>query len=762
MLLERWDAVKSTESWALPLRLPIHLLIPERVSVTIRLRSQAVLEFCFSGAKEDLLCGSSFCFYADANHMNGIQKRRNIGISAHIDSGKTTLSERILYYTKRIHAMHEVKGKDGVGATMDTMELERERGITIASAATYCEWKDHEINIIDTPGHVDFTIEVERALRVLDGSILVLCAVGGVQSQSLTVDRQMNRYKVPRIAFINKCDRSGADPYRVVEQMRQRLNHNPVLMQIPIGLEKDFAGVVDLISMKALYFDGPSGEEVRTAEIPPGLEKEALKRREELLDAASLFSDALTEAILEERVTEDLIHEAVRAGTLARKLTPVLVGSAYKNMGVQPLLDAVSLYLPAPTDVENTALDMDREGSEVILSSKPEDPLVALAFKLEVTPYGQLTYLRIYQGSIAKGNELSNTRERKRIKVGRVVRMHADEMVDIEKAEAGDIVALFGVPCLSGDTFTDGRLNYTLLSMFVPEPVISLTITAKDNETGTRVAKALGRFSREDPTFRYHVDPESGETIISGMGELHLEIYAERMKREFGAEVETGIPQVAYREAITRRVEFDYIHKKQTGGAGQYGRVGGFMEPAEGVAYEFANEIKGGAIPTEFIPALDKGFRSCLPKGLLIGFPVVGIRITVNDGQAHVVDSSERAFQQAAVGAFRQAYSQARPIILEPVMKVAVECPPEFQGGVMGSLNRRRGIITSAAEYGVFTSIEAEVPLAEMFGYATSLRSLTQGKAEFTMEFSRYAKVPEAIAEELRAKFAKQAVGGKK
>ena len=692
---------------------------------------------------------------------NDIQYLRNIGISAHIDSGKTTLTERILYYTKRIFAVHEVKGKDGVGATMDSMDLEKERGITIASAATYCEWNGHRINIIDTPGHVDFTIEVERSLRVLDGSILVLCAVGGVQSQSITVDRQMKRYKVPRVAFINKCDRAGADPFRVVDQLRQKLNHNAVLMQIPIGLEGDFEGVIDLVSMKAIYFEGPYGEDVRTDAIPSQYLKEAQARREVLLDAASLFSDDLTEAILGDQIREELIHEAVRIGTLSKELTPVFIGSAYKNIGIQPLLNAVSDYLPSPEDVENIALDLDQAEQAVTLSSNPDDPLVALAFKLEVTPYGQLTYLRVYQGSLGKRNDLVNIRNRKKIKVGRLVRMHADEMIDIPKAGSGDIVALFGVDCFSGDTFTDGRLNYTMSSMFVPEPVISLAVFPRDNKSSTKMSRALNRFVREDPTFRSRVDSESGETIISGMGELHLEIYVERMKREFEAEVDTGNPQVAYREAISRKADFDYIHKKQTGGAGQYGRVSGFMEPSEDGKYEFLNQVKGGVIPTDFIPAVDKGFRSCLIKGPVTGFPILGMKVTVNDGQFHAVDSSERAFLHAAIGAFRQAYPKARPLILEPIMKVAVECPSEFQGNVMASINQRRGLIMSSAEDGVFTTVEGEVPLSEMFGYATTLRSLTQGKAEFTMEFSRYSKVPDSIREDLKTTLAKKAKGGK-
>jgi elongation factor G len=694
--------------------------------------------------------------------VDDIQKLRNIGISAHIDSGKTTLTERILYYTKRIFAIHEVKGKDGVGATMDSMELERERGITIASAATHCEWKGHRINIIDTPGHVDFTIEVERALRVMDGAILILCAVGGVQSQSITVDRQMNRYKVPRIAFINKCDRSGADPYRVVDQLRQKLNLNAVLMQIPIGIESKFSGVVDLVSMNAAYFEGPNGEEIRRGEIPGEILEEAKIKREELLDAASMFSDELMEAIFDESVNEDLIYKAVREGALSRKLTPVFLGSAYKNIGIQLVLDGINSYLPAPNEVENIALDQDNEEKEVLLETNPEMPVVALAFKLEVTPYGQLTYLRIYQGSIGKGDDLFITRTNKKIKVGRLVRMHADEMEDISRAYAGDIVALFGVECYSGDTFTNDHLRYSMSSMFVPEPVISLSITPEDNKAQKNMSKALNRFTREDPTFRSYVDQESGETIISGMGELHLEVYVERMKRDFDAEVVTGVPQVAYREAITREAHFDYTHKKQTGGAGQYGRVAGFLEPSEKGDYEFINKVKGGVIPTEFLPAVDKGFQACLKKGLMIGFPILGMKVTVNDGKSHSVDSSEMAFNQAAIGAFKQAYLKAKPVILEPVMKVSIEGPSEFQGNVMASINQRRGLITSSTEDGVFTTIEAEVPLAEMFGYATTLRSLTQGKAEFTMEFVKYAKAPESIAEELKSRTREKSKGEKR
>lgn len=682
---------------------------------------------------------------------------RNIGISAHIDSGKTTLTERILFYTQRIHAMHDVKGKDGVGAFMDSMELERERGITIASAATFCEWKNHEINIIDTPGHVDFTIEVERSLRVLDGAILVLCGVGGVQSQSITVDQQMRRYRVPCLAFINKLDRSGANPQRVLDQLRQRLGHTPVALQIPIGLEADFQGVVDLIRMKALYFDGDKGQTVRVEEIPEALRETARIQREALIDAASLFSDELTEAILEERpVSEEMILAALRRGTLERRITPVLLGSAYKNKGVQPLLDAVCALLPCPADIENEALDMNRSEAPVRLSSNAGEPLVALAFKLEDRSYGQLTYVRVYQGTLAKGDTIVNVRTGRKIKVGRVVRMHSDQMEEIDSIPAGYIGALFGIDCASGDTFVSPGLSLTMTSMFVPAPVISLAISPKNHKSEIGLSKALNRFAKEDPTFRMHTHPETGETIISGMGELHLEVYVERIQREYGAEVTVGAPRVAYRETITQRAEFDYLHKKQTGGSGQYGRVAGWMEPLAEGDFVFENQVVGGAIPTQFIPACEKGFRECLAKGPKMEFPVTGVKIVINDGASHPVDSSDLAFQQAARGAFHQGYFKAKPVIQEPIMKVVVETPTGFQGAVMGSLNQRRGMIVGSQDEGSFCVIEAHVPLAEMFGYSTVLRSLTQGQAQFTMEFLAYRQVPQAIAEELEKKAAAQ------
>ncbi|MDD8026407.1 MAG: elongation factor G [Acidobacteriota bacterium] len=682
-----------------------------------------------------------------------IESMRNIGISAHIDSGKTTLSERILFYCKKIHRIHEVKGKDGVGATMDHMELERERGITITSAATSVEWAGHPINIIDTPGHVDFTIEVERSLRVLDGAVLVLCSVGGVQSQTITVDRQLKRYNVPRVAFVNKCDRIGANPFKVRDQLEEKLRHNAVLMQIPIGLEDKLKGIVDLVTMEAVYFEGPDGEDIRRTEIPAELRDEARSRREALLDAASMFSDELTEAILEERVTEDLIHAAVRRGTIARKLTPVFLGSAYKNKGVQTLLDGVVHYLPNPSEVDNFALDLDAEGKEIKLQTDPTKPAVLLAFKLEDGPYGQLTYIRVYQGRIEKGSEIVNTRSRQKVKVGRLVRMHADSMEDIAAAEAGDIAALFGVDCASGDTFAAPGLNYAMTSIYVPEPVISLAIRPLDKMAQDKVGKALNRFTKEDPTFRTHVDPESHETIIQGMGELHLDVYVERMKREYNAEVAVGKPQVAFRESITQKVEFDYTHKKQTGGAGQYGRVIGYFEPQSESPYEFVNEVKGGRIPREFILSCDKGFRAAMRKGELIGFPVIGVRIVLEDGQYHEVDSSDNAFQAAATGAFREAYRKARPQILEPIMKVSVEGPVEYSGNVFATINQRRGMIVSSVEDGAFTRVDAEVPLSEMFGYSSQLRSLTQGKAEFTMEFLKYGRVPAAVSEELIAAY---------
>jgi len=687
---------------------------------------------------------------------------RNIGISAHIDSGKTTLTERILFYANRIHAIHEVRGKDGVGATMDSMELEKERGITIASAATNLEWNEKHVNIIDTPGHVDFTIEVERSLRVLDGAILVLCSVAGVQSQSITVDRQMRRYNVPCMAFVNKCDRSGANPIHVSKMLRESLGHNAILMQLPIGLEEHHQGVVDLIGMRSYIFEGDNGETIIEGEIPADLLEEAQTHREAMLDAVSLFSDELMEAMLEETVTVEIIKAAVRKATIARKITPVFMGSAYKNVGVQPLMDAVCEFLPCPTDVLNEAIDMSSGTEETFeVETTLEKNFLSLAFKLEVSPYGQLTYLRIYQGTLKKGDTIINARTKKRVKVGRLGRMHSSEMEDITETGAGDIVALFGIDCASGDTFSDGKINATMTSIHVPEPVIKLAIKAKTSKSITSMGKAIQRFTKEDPTFQSHTDDETGETLIAGMGELHLDVYVERMRREYDCEVETGAPQVAYRETISKTINYDYTHKKQTGGSGQYGRIAGILEPIEGEDFEFVDKIVGGVIPKEFIPSVEKGFKSCLARGEFIGFPVQGLKITLNDGNTHAVDSSDNAFQAAARGAFRTMYMDAKPQALEPVMRVSVEGPTEFQGEILGTLMQRRGIVQGTTEEQGFVRIDADVPLSEMFGYATVLRSSTQGKADFTMEFARYSVSPNEVAEKLRADWLEKRAQGK-
>ncbi|TXD43746.1 elongation factor G [Lujinxingia vulgaris] len=680
-----------------------------------------------------------------------LNKLRNIGISAHIDSGKTTLTERILFYTGQIHAIHDVRGKDGVGAKMDSMDLEREKGITIQSAATYCKWGENAINIIDTPGHVDFTIEVERALRVLDGAILVLCSVAGVQSQSITVDRQMRRYNVPRMAFINKCDRSGADPFSVTEQLRDQLKHNAVLMQYPIGLEDKHVGAVDLLTRKAHYFEGDNGEIIRTEEVPAEIKDEVEKYRAKLVEALADLDDEIAMAYLEgEPVTAEMLVPAIRKATISRTLTPVFMGSAYKNKGVQLLLDAVVSYLPSPLEMPYHALSMDEEESKVDLEPVPEKPLVMLAFKLEDGRYGQLTYCRIYQGRLNKGDFIYNMSNQNKHKVGRLVRMHSDEMHDIDTAVAGDIVALFGIDCASGDTFTDGNIEVTMTSIHVPDPVITFAVEPKKKDGLQNFSKALNRFSKEDPTFRVSRDEESGQTIIGGMGELHLEVYIERIRREYGVDVEVGQPQVAYRETVTTQADFDYTHKKQTGGSGQYARVVGWLAPAdEGEHYQFINNITGGVIPKEYQPSCDKGFQDQMDEGGLIGFPVVNVKAAIIDGNSHAVDSSDMAFRLASRAAFRDAYKRANPVILEPIMKVEVESPEEFSGAVLGGLNKRRGMITGSRTRQGYAVVMAEVPLSEMFGYSNDLRSSTQGKAEFSMEFAKYAPVPRSVQEDL-------------
>ena len=619
---------------------------------------------------------------------------RNIGISAHIDSGKTTLSERILYYTGRIHRMQEVHG-DGDGATMDHMELEKERGITITSAATSVEWGDATINLIDTPGHVDFTVEVERSLRVLDGAILVLCAVGGVQAQSLTIDRQMRRYRVPRLAFVNKMDRVGGDPHKVVEQLRTKLGCDAVLMQIPIGREADFQGVVDLVAQEAIYFDGDNGETVRREPIPADLVEEAARSRQHLLEALSMYSDELMELLLaEENVPLPLIYETVRQAVFNQQLTPVFLGSAYRNKGVQPLLDAVVRYLPSPLDCQVKALAHNDHAKSIALAADPEKPTVAMAFKIVEDPYGTLTFMRVYQGRFAKGGTYFNQRNGRKERFSRIVRMHADQREEIDEATAGDIVAVLGVDAASGDTYASEYPYCTLQSMYVPEPVIKVAVAPANRDGADRLSKALQRFRREDPTLHISVDEETGETIMAGMGELHLEIYIERIRREFKVEVEVGAPKVNYREAPTQAAEFNTRHKKQTGGSGQFahivGRLDVLPEDAE-ESFVFEDEVTGGRVPKQFIPAVEKGFRQCIHKGPVAGYPVVGLQVTLEDGSYHEVDSSDMAFQTCARTACGRTFPATRPVLLEPVMKIEIECPGEFQGTVVGNLTFAAG-----------------------------------------------------------------------
>ena len=681
-----------------------------------------------------------------------ISNTRNIGISAHIDSGKTTLTERILYYAGKIHKIEEVRGK-GSGATMDHMELEKEKGITITSAATTVNWDDKKINIIDTPGHVDFTVEVERSLRVLDGAILILCGVAGIQSQSITVDRQMKRYKVPRLAFINKLDRMGANPEKGIQGIRDVLGLNAVAMQIPIGLEEHLEGVVDLISMKAIYFDGEKGDDIRYEEIPEHLQEQAQQSRNDMLEAVSMFDDQMMEDLLEEKeISETTIHDAVCKGVQTLEFCPVFLGSAFKNRGVQPLLDAITRYLPSPLDADpSQATDLD-SGEKLTLECDPDKPTIAMAFKLTEEQFGQLTYTRIYQGSLNKGDQIVNSRTGRKLRVGRMVRMHSNDRENTDHAEAGDIIAMVGVDCASGDTFCGEGIKVTCESIFAPDPVISLAVRGEDNDQQMKMSKALGRFMREDPTFHVRTDEESGETVISGMGELHLDIYIERMRREYAVDVIVGAPQVNYREAITSTAEFDHLHKKQTGGSGQYAGVTGMIEPlAEDHenGFEFVNQIFGGAIPSEHIPACEKGFKDVMSKGPLAAFPMVGVKVTLNDGKYHDVDSSDLAYQLAARAAMRDAVKKSSPVLMEPVMKVEVETPSDFQGSVIGDLSSRRGVVYGTEVNGDDTVINAGVPLGEMFGYATQLRSLTSGKANYSMEFEKYNRCPAFVQEKV-------------
>ncbi|EGF27433.1 elongation factor G [Rhodopirellula baltica] len=691
-----------------------------------------------------------------------LEKVRNIGISAHIDSGKTTLSERILFYSGRIHKIEDVRG-GGDGATMDHMELEKERGITITSAATSVTHNGYHINLIDTPGHVDFTVEVERSLRVLDGAVLVLCSVGGVQSQSITVDRQMKRYQIPRLAFINKMDRTGANPRRVVEQLREKLGADAFLAQIPIGAEENFRGVVDLIEMVAYTFEGDQGEKVVTGEIPADLKDEAEEARVAMLDSLSNYSDEVMELLLsEEEVSKDMIYRVMREAVL-NGATPVYMGSAYKNKGVQPLLNAVTQYLPSPLDREIYGRDPSDEEKKIELSPDPDKPFVGMAFKIVEDPFGQLTFMRIYQGTIKKGEAYTNQRSQKKERFSRIVRMHSEKREEIDEAGPGDIIAVMGIDCASGDTYCSERDYATLESMYVPEPVIKIAVNPLNRGDGDKMSKALQRFRKEDPTFSVYTDEETNEILISGMGELHLEIYIERIRREYGVEIEVGAPKVSYRESPTREVEFNYKHKKQTGGSGQYAHIVGKLIPIESESedsFEFEEKVVGGRIPKQYIPAVEKGFRDILGKGPIADYPVVGTRIELLDGSYHDVDSSEKAFYTAAQGCFREYFKQAAPKLLEPIMKVEIEVPEDFQGTVTGDVIRRRGLMTSNDTNEGMTVILAEVPLAETFGYATDLRSMTQGQGTFTMELAAYRQTPSNIQEDIIAERKKDELAG--
>ncbi len=697
--------------------------------------------------------------------MENLEKLRNIGISAHIDSGKTTLTERILFYAGKIHKIEEIRG-GGDGATMDWMEQEKERGITITSAATTVSWNGNPINIIDTPGHVDFTVLVERSLRVLDSAVLVVTAVEGVQSQTLTVDRQMKRYKIPRIVFVNKMDRTGANPPKVITSLEEKLGLTIVPMQIPIGLEMDFVGIVDLLTMEAAYFDGEDGEVVRREEIPDNLKDKATKARQGMLEAVSLYSDELMTILLEEEEPPmDLVIKTIREATISLQMVPLVFGSAYKNKGVQPLLDCIINFMPSPLEQRQIAYDNDNEQATVEVEPDDDKPLIAMAFKLVEEQFGQVTYMRVYQGTLKKGENYVNTRSKKKTRISRILRVHSDEREDISEAGAGDIVAVMGLDCATGDTFCGGGLNYSLESIFAPEPVISLSINPSKRADSDKLSKALNRFMREDPTFRVRFDQETQETIISGMGELHLEIYVDRIKREYGVECSVGQPKVSYRETCTKAQPYDHTRKKQTGGSGQFGKIVGEMQPLPEDSEEhfvFEENIVQGRIPSEYIPSVEKGFKRAMEKGPLAGFEVIGVKMILNDGAYHDVDSSTMAFELTAFECFRETFRKAGPVLLEPIMKVEVECPGEFLGPVTGQISSRRGIIVGTESNEGFGTLRSEVPLSEMFGYSNDLRSMTQGKGTFTMEFYKYRRLPSNLQDEVIKKVQEEEAAKKK
>ena len=726
-------------------------------------KSSTLASPMFNPVRRSLMHIPAFFFSAE------IEKVRNIGISAHIDSGKTTFSERVLFYSGKIDQIHEVKGSDGVGATMDFMELEREKGITIQSAATHLSWKDYTINLIDTPGHVDFTIEVERALRVLDGAVLIVCGVSGVQAQTYTVFKQMERYQVPRIIFINKLDRMGANAYLTLESIQKKLNINAELIQLPIGEDSKFTGVVDLIKMKAISFEGPNGQDLVERDIPDSMTEIANKRRQILLEKVSEVDEILMEKFInEEPISNDDLKQAIRRMTIQRKFAPVFMGSAYKNKGVQLALDGVLDYLPAPKDVENKAFVKRRDAEtgeivekEINLTNKADDQFVALAFKLDENRYGQLTFCRAYQGRLKRGDVIYNVPENKKVKVSRLVRMHANKMEEINETEAGDIFAIFGLECSSGTTFIKDEKEgvISLSSMHVPDAVMSVSVKMKNRAHNDKLQKALKKFAREDPTFNYTIEAESEELVISGMGELHLQIYAERLKREYEVDIELGAPTVNYRETVTAKINYSYLHKKQTGGAGQYARIIGYMEPIYDIndqeqseegqkkrsdifVNEFKNKIIGTAVPNEYIVAVEKQFYDSCNKGPLTGYPIINCRFVLEDGETHVVDSSGNAFATATKYALTQVFQNPAATLLEPIMKVEITVPVDTYQPVMNSITKRKGTIFNTEIKGEYFVMEANVPLAQMFGFSSELRGFTQGQGEFSMEYLTHEAVP--------------------